>query len=53
MIDLPIPGNDDSMRSIELVLARLAEAIIEGKASAPPEAPPSREDGGGRGDRDR
>jgi small subunit ribosomal protein S2 len=52
-IDLPIPGNDDSMRSIELVLARLSEAIIEGKASAPPEAPPSREDGGGRGDRDR
>jgi small subunit ribosomal protein S2 len=52
-IDLPIPGNDDSMRSIELVLARLSEAIIEGKASAPPEAPSSREDGGGRGDRDR
>jgi small subunit ribosomal protein S2 len=50
-IDLPIPGNDDSMRSIELVLARLTEAIIEGKASAPPEPPPS--ESGGRGDRDR
>ena len=39
-IDLPIPSNDDSMRSIELVLTRLTEAIIEGKAAAPPEPPP-------------
>ena len=52
-IDLPIPGNDDSMRSIELVLARLTEAIIEGKAVGPARAPAAREDGGGRGDRDR
>src|SRR5262249_44113901 len=37
MVDLPIPGNDDSMRSIELVLKNLTEAIIEGRASAPPE----------------
>ena len=43
LIDLPIPGNDDSMRSIELVINRLADAIIEGKAAAPPEPePPSR-----------
>ena len=28
------------MRSIELVLARLSEAIIEGKAAAPPEVAP-------------
>lgn len=33
MVDLPIPGNDDSIRSIELVAARLADAILEGKAS--------------------
>ena len=39
-VDLPIPGNDDSMRSIELVVKRLTDAIIEGKASAPPEPPP-------------
>ena len=39
-VDLPIPGNDDSMRSIELVVKRLADAIIEGKAAAPPEPPP-------------
>ena len=37
MVDLPIPGNDDSIRSIELVLARLADAVLEGRASLPPE----------------
>ncbi|GAB5404949.1 MAG: 30S ribosomal protein S2 [Aureliella sp.] len=31
-IDLPIPGNDDGIRSIELLLAQLADAIIAGKA---------------------
>ena len=41
-IDLPIPGNDDSMRSIELVVKRLIESIIQGKATAP-EIPPPRE----------
>jgi small subunit ribosomal protein S2 len=39
LIDLPVPGNDDSMRSIELVIKSLTDAIIEGRASAPPEAP--------------
>jgi small subunit ribosomal protein S2 len=42
-VDLPIPGNDDSIRSIEIVLAKLADAVLEGKASLPPEAQ------GGRG----
>jgi small subunit ribosomal protein S2 len=56
-VDLPIPGNDDSMRSIELVVKRLVDAIIEGRASAPAE-PPAREgepapQGQARGDRDR
>jgi small subunit ribosomal protein S2 len=51
-IDLPIPSNDDSMRSIELLLNRLTEAILEGKAAAPPEPAPGAE-GSGRGDRDR
>ncbi len=32
-VDLPIPANDDSIRSVELVLAKLADAIIEGKAA--------------------
>src|SRR5688572_27198591 len=29
-VDLPIPGNDDSIRSIELVVAQLADAVMEG-----------------------
>ena len=31
VVDLPIPGNDDSMRSIELVIKMLADAIVAGK----------------------
>ena len=34
LVDLPIPGNDDSIRSIELIIRILADAIIEGKAEA-------------------
>lgn len=30
-IDLPIPGNDDGIRSIELILRQLADAVIAGK----------------------
>jgi small subunit ribosomal protein S2 len=40
LVDLPIPGNDDSMRSIELVLRRLADAIVEGRTAAPPDPLP-------------
>ena len=47
LIDLPIPGNDDSMRSIELVIKRLCDAIIDGKASAPAEPPPPADTGQG------
>jgi small subunit ribosomal protein S2 len=36
-VDLPIPGNDDSIRSIELVLGKVADAVLEGRASLPPE----------------
>jgi small subunit ribosomal protein S2 len=36
-VDLPIPGNDDSIRSIELVLSKLADAVLEGRAALPPE----------------
>jgi len=36
-VDLPIPGNDDSIRSIELMLAKLADAVLEGRASLPAE----------------
>ncbi|MDQ1326673.1 MAG: small subunit ribosomal protein [Campylobacterota bacterium] len=32
LVDYPIPGNDDAIRSIELFCKEMAEAIIEGKA---------------------
>src|SRR6185436_10843903 len=32
-VDLPIPGNDDSIRSIELIVQQLADAILEGRQS--------------------
>src|SRR4051812_16291514 len=31
LIDLPIPGNDDAMRAIEIILKELADSVIEGK----------------------
>lgn len=34
MIDLPIPGNDDGIRSIELILRQLSEAVNSGKGQA-------------------
>ena len=33
-IDLPIPGNDDSIRSIELILSQLTDAILAGKQAS-------------------
>jgi small subunit ribosomal protein S2 len=33
-VDLPIPGNDDSMRSIDLIVNLLADAIAVGKIQA-------------------
>src|SRR6202012_3444005 len=35
LIDLPIPGNDDAMRAIELVVKELADAVIEGNTTRP------------------
>ncbi|MFL5241737.1 MAG: 30S ribosomal protein S2 [Gemmataceae bacterium] len=34
-VDLAIPGNDDSLRSIELIVSKLADAVLEGKAALP------------------
>lgn len=51
-IDIPIPANDDSMRSVGLILGRLSDAIAEGqkrfKASgrAPEDALGVRDEGG-------
>jgi small subunit ribosomal protein S2 len=47
-VDLPIPGNDDSIRSIELILSRLANAVQEGKAALPADQG-QRGEGEGRG----
>ena len=49
MVDVPIPGNDDAMRAIELVVAEVCDAIALGKAAwsdkdqrKPPEGPAPR-----------
>lgn len=35
--DIPIPGNDDAMRGIELILSELADAVEAGKQARPAE----------------
>lgn len=32
-VDLPIPGNDDGIRSIELIMRQLADAVVQGSAN--------------------
>ncbi len=44
-IDLPIPGNDDGIRSVEIIMREIADAVIAGRGevqteAAPPEAAP-------------
>ncbi len=34
LIDLPIPGNDDGIRSVEMIMRQLADAVIQGKGQA-------------------
>ncbi|MFQ5898604.1 MAG: 30S ribosomal protein S2 [Candidatus Methylomirabilia bacterium] len=38
-IDYPIPGNDDAIRSVRLITARVAEAVIEGRGALAKEGP--------------
>ncbi len=45
MVDYPIPGNDDAIRSIKLITARIADACLEGGQRR-------KDSGGGREDRD-
>jgi small subunit ribosomal protein S2 len=40
-VDLPIPGNDDSIRSIALIMDQIAEAISAGKATIPKKPEPN------------
>ncbi len=34
-VDVPIPGNDDAIRAVKLIISKLADAIIEGKQGQP------------------
>jgi small subunit ribosomal protein S2 len=35
LVDLPIPGNDDGIRSIDLIMKQLADAVLAGRAVNP------------------
>ncbi|MFW6157938.1 MAG: 30S ribosomal protein S2 [Planctomycetota bacterium] len=35
MIDIPIPGNDDAMRAVQLIASKLMDAVLEGQAQIP------------------
>ena len=55
-IDYVVPGNDDAIRSIKIITARLADAFIEGtnrREATRSEQMMTDEEHGGRGDRDR
>jgi small subunit ribosomal protein S2 len=34
LVDIPIPGNDDAVRSIKLILKSLTDSIINGKSAS-------------------
>jgi small subunit ribosomal protein S2 len=38
VIDYPIPGNDDAIRAVRLITARMADALIEGRGALAKEA---------------
>ncbi len=53
-VDIAIPGNDDAMRAIELVLKEVGDAVIEGKAGRQTREETDKgggDQGGGRRDR--
>jgi len=41
LIDYPVPGNDDAIRSVKLFCTLMADAILEGKAEAEKAATPA------------
>jgi len=41
LIDYPVPGNDDAIRSVKLFCTLMADAILEGKAEAEKAATPT------------
>lgn len=42
VVDIPIPGNDDAMRAIELVLEQLVDSVMQGKANVSSQEEPQR-----------
>jgi small subunit ribosomal protein S2 len=53
LADIPIPGNDDSMRSIDVIIRELCMAVNDGKqlrTQMKEQAPGERSEGAGRGD---
>ena len=36
LVDYAIPGNDDAIRAVQLYVRAAADAVLEGKAAAPP-----------------
>lgn len=46
-VDYVIPGNDDALRSISLFTSRVAEAVLEGRATIPPPENELADDEGG------
>jgi len=53
LADIPIPGNDDSMRSIEVVMRHLCEAVNRGKQGRSARSEGADEEGDDRGGRRR
>jgi small subunit ribosomal protein S2 len=45
--DIPIPGNDDSMRSIDIIVRELCSAVTEGKTQRQTSAPDEAGEAGG------
>jgi len=48
VIDYPIPGNDDAIRSIKLITSRLADAVVDGALRRKETQGRDRDDGGDR-----
>ncbi|MCA9272160.1 MAG: 30S ribosomal protein S2 [Phycisphaerales bacterium] len=48
--DIPIPGNDDSMRSIDVVVREICKSIAEGKQNRTETATAGRDADGGQGE---
>jgi small subunit ribosomal protein S2 len=51
LIDLPIPGNDDAMRAVEIIMRELADSVIAGKQGRVDKPDGEQAGGGPRGPR--